>query len=616
MYAGEQTALRSKNSVSTRKGPPLNQLAIRARHTPRQNDLLAGLPAADYARLSDGLELVPMPLGRAVYESGGPLDYAYFPTDCIVSLLSVTRDGSSAEIAVAGSEGLVGIALFMGGETISSRAVVQNAGHAYRVPAPLIKEEFDRGGALQSSLLRYTQALMTQMAQTAVCNRHHSLEQQLCRWLLLSLDRLPSNRLQMTEALIADMLGVPREGAAAAAGMLQTQGLIRYHDGAITVLDRARLEQRVCECYAVVKRESDRLFALPVWDEALRLSGFIEHNLDAIVARWGASAHALLPAAEMAGALRGIARDLRTGTGGARPHDGVTRSLSLVQLGREYQALRASVIKLWRTRLPTEHQAAVDDLARFDESVGQALAQAIARHENEAVRSRDTFLAILGHDLRSPLSAVSMSGHCLATGTLAAEQQRQAVDRIRRGAAKMESMISDLLAFAKTRLGREMPMARKACSIGGLCEAALEEMKAGNPGRAFRLEASGDLGGSYDSARLQQAFGNLLNNAVQHGAKDSPVVVEAHGGPDAVTVKFRNQGLPIAAGTLQEIFDPLVQGSSPASGPHDRLSTSLGFGLFIARSIVAAHGGTLEVESSDASGTVFTARFPRGGAAS
>jgi len=175
----------------------LNQISSTARHAPAQNGLLAALPHADYERLSGALELIPLPLGRAVYESGGQLDYVYFPTDCIVSLLSVTQDGSSAEIAIAGNEGLVGIALFMGGETTSSRAVVQNAGYAYRVPAALIKQEFNRGGALQLLLLRYTQALITQMSQTAVCNRHHSLEQQLCRWLLLSVDRLPSNRLEM-----------------------------------------------------------------------------------------------------------------------------------------------------------------------------------------------------------------------------------------------------------------------------------------------------------------------------------------------------------------------------------------------------------------------------------
>ena len=202
-----------------------------SRPTPRGNDLLAALPEADYERLSPSLELVALPLGRAVYESGERLDYVYFPTDCIVSLLSVTHDGSSAELALAGNEGLVGIASFMGGETTSSRAVVQNAGHAYRVPSAVIRREFDRGGALQLLLLRYTQALITQMAQTAVCNRHHSLEQQLCRWLLLSLDRLPSNTLEMTEELIANMLGVPQTGVDAAVRRLQADGLIRYRRG-------------------------------------------------------------------------------------------------------------------------------------------------------------------------------------------------------------------------------------------------------------------------------------------------------------------------------------------------------------------------------------------------
>jgi len=233
-------------------------LAESAPNTPTQNDLLAALPAADYQRLLPDLELVPLPLGMAVYESGGKLDYVYFPTDCIVSLLYVLEDGASAEIAVVGHEGLVGVALFMGGESTSSRAVVQSAGFAYRLASKVLKKEFEYG-PLQHLLLRYTQALITQMAQTAVCNRHHSVEQQLCRWLLLSLDRLPSNELSMTQELIANMLGVRREGVTEAAGKLQTAGLIQYNRGQIKVLDRAKLEARVCECYAVVKRESDRL---------------------------------------------------------------------------------------------------------------------------------------------------------------------------------------------------------------------------------------------------------------------------------------------------------------------------------------------------------------------
>src|SRR5687767_7258051 len=230
-----------------------------AQHTPKQSHLLNALPEAVYERLLPDLELVPLPLGQAVYESGKEQEYVYFPSASIVSLLYVMEDGSSAEIAVVGNEGVVGIALFMGGETTPSRAVVQSAGYAYRLKASLLKKEFERGGPLQYLLLRYTQALITQMAQTAVCNRHHSVEQQLCRWLLLSLDRLPSNELTMTQELIANMLGVRREGVTQAAGQLQEAGLIHYSRGHITVLDRPKLEKRVCECYAVVKRESDRL---------------------------------------------------------------------------------------------------------------------------------------------------------------------------------------------------------------------------------------------------------------------------------------------------------------------------------------------------------------------
>jgi CRP-like cAMP-binding protein len=228
-------------------------------HSPRQNHLLAVLPAAEYERLYPNLELVPMPLGEVLYESGSQLSHVYFPTTCIVSLLYVMEDGASAEIAVVGNEGLVGVALFMGGETTPSRALVQSAGYGYRLKGQLLKQEFNRAGAVQHLLLRYTQALLTQMAQTAVCNRHHSVEQQLCRWLLLSLDRLRSNELTMTQELIANMLGVRREGVTGAAGKLQSAGLIHYNRGRIRVLDRPRLEAEACECYAVVKRECDRL---------------------------------------------------------------------------------------------------------------------------------------------------------------------------------------------------------------------------------------------------------------------------------------------------------------------------------------------------------------------
>ncbi len=231
-----------------------------ARLTPARNHLLAALPREDFARLEPHLELVPLPLGWAVYESGGQQGYVYFPTTAIVSLLYVMADGDSAEIAVVGNDGLVGIALFMGGETTPSRAVVQSEGQGYRLKGLLLKGEFERGGELQHLLLRYTQALITQMAQTAVCNRHHAVEEQLCRWLLLSLDRLPSNELTMTQELIANMLGVRREGVTQAAGKLQEAGVIHYSRGKITVLDRPKLEALVCECYAVVRRETDRLF--------------------------------------------------------------------------------------------------------------------------------------------------------------------------------------------------------------------------------------------------------------------------------------------------------------------------------------------------------------------
>jgi CRP-like cAMP-binding protein len=234
-------------------------LSTPAVHDPRQNHLLRALPAAESARLLPHLELVSMPLGDVLYESGSQLRFVYFPTTSIVSLLYVMEDGASAEIAVVGHEGMVGVALFMGGETTPSRAVVQSAGHAYRLKGQLLKEEFHRAAALQYLLLRYTQALLTQMAQTAVCNRHHSVDQQLCRWLLLSLDRLPSNKLSMTQELIANMLGVRREGVTEAAGKLQVDGLIKYSRGHITVLDRQRLEARACECYQVVKKEFDRL---------------------------------------------------------------------------------------------------------------------------------------------------------------------------------------------------------------------------------------------------------------------------------------------------------------------------------------------------------------------
>jgi CRP-like cAMP-binding protein len=226
---------------------------------PKDNRLLAALPEAERDRVYPALELVPLPLGGVLHEAGRRLDHVYFPATGIVSLLYVMESGASAEIAVVGDDGVVGVAVFMGGETTPSRAVVQSAGEAFRLPGKALKDEFHRGGALQQLLLRYTQALLTQMAQTAVCNRHHSIDQQLCRWLLLSLDRLRSQELVMTQELIANMLGVRREGVTEAAGKLQATGVIRYSRGRITVLDRHALEASACECYAVVRRECDRL---------------------------------------------------------------------------------------------------------------------------------------------------------------------------------------------------------------------------------------------------------------------------------------------------------------------------------------------------------------------
>jgi CRP-like cAMP-binding protein len=228
-------------------------------HIPRDNYLLAALPAEERMRIFPDLEDVDLELGDAIYAPGTPLRHVYFPTTSIVSLLYVMEDGASAEIAVVGHEGIVGVSLFMGGETTSSWAVVQSKGHAYRWSGLKLKEEFYRGGPMQRLLLRYTQALLTQMAQTAVCNRHHTLDQQLCRWLLLSMDCLPTNELTMTQELIANMLGVRREGVTETAGKLQKAGLISYSRGKIQVLDRPGLEARVCECYAVVKREAARL---------------------------------------------------------------------------------------------------------------------------------------------------------------------------------------------------------------------------------------------------------------------------------------------------------------------------------------------------------------------
>jgi CRP-like cAMP-binding protein len=226
-----------------------------------RNALLAGLPSAERARISDDLELVPLKLGQVLYESGETMTHAYFPTDCVISLLYVMKNGESAEIAIVGNEGIIGIALFMGGDSTMSRAIVQNAGHAYRLKAQVLKDEFRRGNALHRALLIFGSALITQMVQTAACNRHHTVDQQLCRWMLLSLDRLPSGQISMTAKLIGNMLGLGEPEVTTATNTLSKAGLIQYDEGVITVLDRPGVERRSCECYSVVKKESDRLLA-------------------------------------------------------------------------------------------------------------------------------------------------------------------------------------------------------------------------------------------------------------------------------------------------------------------------------------------------------------------
>lgn len=251
-------AVRERLQPGLRAATPI-RLAGLYGHNPRQNHILAALSTADYDKLLPQLEFVSMPFGLTICEADTQMAYVYFPTSSIVSLLYETRDGASAETAVIGNEGIVGVTSFMGGGASLNRTVVKSAGYGFRMKATRLKEEFSRGGALQHLLLRYTQALITQMSQTAVCNRHHSVVQQLCRWLLLSLDRLPSNEMSMTQGLIANMLGVRRESVAEAAGKLQDEGLIHYSRGHITVINRPGLEARVCECYGTVKKEYDRL---------------------------------------------------------------------------------------------------------------------------------------------------------------------------------------------------------------------------------------------------------------------------------------------------------------------------------------------------------------------
>jgi CRP-like cAMP-binding protein len=274
MYAIEHTALVARPYVRYRTDRRRDSAYDGCMNLKHENHLLAGLPHRERERVSAALELVPLALGQVLYESGETMSHAYFPTDCVISLLYVMQNGESAEIAIVGNEGMIGIAIFMGGDSTMSRAVVQNAGHAYRLKAQILRDEFHRGNALSRALLMFSSALITQMVQTAACNRHHTIDQQLCRWMLLSLDRLPAAQIKMTDRLIGNMLGLGTEQVSAATGTLSGAGLIEYRDGKITVLDRQGVERRSCECYDVVKKESDRLLGRsdPAFEEQVAVA--------------------------------------------------------------------------------------------------------------------------------------------------------------------------------------------------------------------------------------------------------------------------------------------------------------------------------------------------------
>jgi signal transduction histidine kinase len=374
----------------------------------------------------------------------------------------------------------------------------------------------------------------------------------------------------------------------------------------------------------------------------MRLAQFITENLEEILVEWEAFALSLLsPGQEMtslalrdhaAQILLAIAEDIESNqtdleqaykskgfvpiaeaaktaamTHGALRH---LAGFDLRQLAAEFRALRASVLRLWLKR-GGDNGTAFYQMTRFNESIDQALAESITNYSDEVARSRDTFLAILGHDLRSPLAAIVNSSLYLGTpGLLPAGAPLEAARRINRSAAKMGSMIKDLLEYTRTRLGRAIPISPEAVSVEQICRLAFEEIRAAHPERIFRLETSGALDGSFDGERLQQVLSNLLNNAVQHGARGEPITLSAHGEPDKVTMQVKNYGPPIPAAQLQVIFNPLVQIAEPVNDDGGS-SGSLGLGLYIAREIVAMHGGTIVAESSDKDGTVFSARLPR-----
>ncbi len=375
----------------------------------------------------------------------------------------------------------------------------------------------------------------------------------------------------------------------------------------------------------------------------MRLASFITENLEEILVEWEAFASSLLAPGQVMTSLAlrdhasqillAIAEDIESSqtdleqaykskgcvqiaeaTRTAAMTHGALRHLAgfdLRQLAAEFRALRASVLRLWLKRGVAD-ESAFYEMTRFNEAIDQALAESISNYSDEVARSRDTFLAILGHDLRSPLSAIANSGLFLsAPGLLPAGAPLEAARRVTRGAARMTAMIRDLLEYTRARLGRSIPLAPEAGDMEHVCRLAYDEIRAIHPERAFRLELSGDLKGRFDPERLQQVLSNLLNNAVRHGEKLEPITLSAHGDADKVTLRVKNRGRPIPADQLQVIFNPLVQIPSGLVDEDADASTSLGLGLYIAREIVEMHGGTIEAESSAGDGTVFSARLPR-----
>lgn len=375
----------------------------------------------------------------------------------------------------------------------------------------------------------------------------------------------------------------------------------------------------------------------------MKFSTFIKDNLDAIVADWEAFARKLPAGRTMSVlALRDHSREIllaiagdmelrhsdqeradqsqdivptEASTSSAAAEHGALRQMAgfdLVQLFAEFRAMRASVMAFWQRSEEAETgSSSTEEVARFNEGMDKALAQSVQRYSSEVAASRDMFLAVLGHDLRGPLSGINMSAMLLAKPGLSDVARQQAAARIKRASRDMNRLITDLLEYTRTRLGAGIPIDRSACDLGPVCEASLEDIRAGNPEQQFVQRMSGDLNVQADAARMQQALSNLLGNAVQHGSRQSPVTLTADGEVDAIVLKVGNSGDPIPSDKLQAIFEPLVQASNASAEVHERSKTSLGLGLFIVREIVLAHGGTISVESSAAAGTVFTIRLPR-----